>query len=232
MASTSENIEAISSAFDLILPPSFLHDTRQVTNRWDELIQAEQRIASAMKGPRIEEFSTARVMAHELMKVSSPLSSQTTEAILRDNDGCALWPGNFTGNISHTKNICSVCIGKKRPDSHSVGIDIETLGRLSLESKRRISSPEEQKRVEAFADKRGLETRNAYTLIFSAKEAFFKYQFPNTRLWLEFQDVEVTNIDEETLEVSAPKLDSVSLLSARKIFYQFTSAHVATAVWG
>ena len=232
MASTSEKIEAISSAFDLILPPSFLHDTRQVADRLEELIQAEQLIASTMKGPRRKEFTTARVMAHQLMKVASPLSSQTTEAILRDDDGCALWPGDFTGSISHTKNICSACIGKQRPDPHSVGIDIETLGRLSLESKRRISSPEEQKRIEVFADKSDLDTKHAYTLIFSAKEAFFKYQFPSTRIWLEFQDVEVTDIDGEALEVRASKLDSVSLPSIRKIYYKFTSAHVATAVWG
>ena len=222
--------DSLASAFDLILPASYLHATRQVGDRFHALSPEEQMIAEGMKGHRRAEFTTARVLIRELLKVMKPMGEDHDRAVLPDSDGCALWPEGITGSISHTRGFCTVALGKQRTGS-SLGIDIETRGRLSTEAKRKICSPEEQLRVEAFAPARHLSEQDVYTLIFSAKEAFFKYQFPRSRLWLEFQDVKMMQLDSDLVELHAPKLDSSELPALRHVFYRFTPGHVATAVW-
>jgi len=231
MASEPDQLEALASALDLILPPAFIHDTRRNEDMMATLAPEEQAMAAEMNGSRRAEFTTARLMIRELMKVISPNQKEKNPPVLNDKDGAVIWPPSVTGSISHTKGICSVVVTSQKKSSTRVGIDIETRGRLSEESKRRISSKSEQARVEAWASSQQLSLQDAYTIVFSAKEAFFKYQFPTTRIWLEFQDVEVLSIDIEHLELSAVKLEGYELPANRRAYFRLTENHAVTAVW-
>lgn len=233
MQSESKNIEALASALDLILPPRYLHASRMGTNQAEKLLPGEREAATTMKGRRYEEFSTSRILIRELLGVIAPIASHKNTEILPDRDGVPLWPSGFTGSISHSKGICAVVLGKKTAAKQSIGIDIETLGRLSREAKRRICSAAEQQRVEAFAAASGMDETNAYTLVFSAKEAYFKYLYPQTRQWLEFLDVELIGMNGDYLELDLKKSVCMdSLPTRRNVAYRFTKELAVTAVWG
>lgn len=233
MPSGRPDTEELASALDLILPPRYLHATRQVSDKANYLLPGEKNAAKNMTGVRLKEFTTSRFLIRELLNVINPMASNDGIEILPDADGVPQWPTGFTGCISHSKGICSVVVGKQTALNQSIGIDIEMLGRLSDSAKRRICSQAEQERIEAFAGASKLESQHLYTLIFSAKEAYFKYLFPKTRQWLEFLDVELRNINENYLELESKKpAPADSPPANRNVAYKFTHNLVATAVWG
>ena len=228
-----QKIDELTSALDLILPPRFLHCSRQVSDCSMALLPDEQKVAETMKGSRLQEFSSARAMVRDLIQVLLPLQIDIRKhAILPDADGAPVWPSGLTGCISHSKGICSVVIAKSQSNTNAVGIDIETLGRLSEAAKRRICSPAEQQRVEAWAEQTNLKLQHLYTLVFSAKEAFFKYAYPSTRQWLEFKDVELNSIHVDHMELESKRIPSSTVLPLRRnVYYQFLNDMVVTAVW-
>ena len=233
MPSGHPSTEELASALDLILPPRYLHATRQVSDKSGQLLPGEKHAARNMKGVRVEEFSTSRFLIRELLKVINPMTSNERVEILPDTDSVPQWPAGFTGCISHSKGICTVVIGKQTALNQSVGIDIEMLGRLSGGAKRRICSEAEQERIETFADVSKLKVQDLYTLVFSAKEAYFKYLFPQTRQWLEFLDVELHTINGEYLELESKKtVPASSPPEKRNVAFKFTQELVVTAVWG
>ncbi len=231
MESANAEVEALAGALGLILPADVLHDTRLARDCTAACTTAERAFATSMRGPRLDEFSTTRIMARELLKVLQPLSTTEPVSILPDSDGCVRWPQGFTGSISHTQRICTVALWKQAAVNASVGIDIESLGRLSERARTRIASAAEQDRIHSFCNRFGISASDAFTLLFSAKEAYFKYQFAHTRLWLDFRDVELLDFSDEALLLHAPRLQGHALPSERNAIYRFTPNHVATAVW-
>lgn len=231
MESPNAEVEALASALDLILPAGTLHDTRLARERVSQLTEEEQAFAATMQGSRLAEFSTARVMIRDLLQVLQPLQQSTPVSLVPDPDGCVHWPLGITGSLSHCKRVCCAVIWKSSAPQAGIGIDVEALGRLSERAHTRIASAAEQDRVRAFCAASGLKESDAFTLLFSAKEAFFKYQFAHTRLWLDFLDVEVTHLTDDALQLRTSKLSDHPLPAERQASYRFTAHHVATAVW-
>jgi 4'-phosphopantetheinyl transferase EntD len=98
-----------------------------------------------------------------------------------------LWPNGIVGSITHTDDTCAAVVAPST-DVRGLGIDIETVGGISADIASTVCTPEE------YADARshtGAWRDVLLTLIFSAKEAFFKCQYPDTREWLEFNQVAV-----------------------------------------
>lgn len=231
MESPNAEVEALASALDLILPAGSLHDTRLAGEQVSQLTEEEQAFAATMQGSRLAEFSTARVMLRDLLQVLQPLQQSAPFSFVPDRDGCVPWPHGITGSLSHCKRVCSAVIWKSDSSQAGIGIDIEALGRLSERAHPRIATPAEQDRVQYFCAASSLRESDAFTLLFSAKEAFFKYQFAHTRLWLDFHDVEVTHLTSDTLQLRASKLSEHRFPAVRQASYRFTAHHVATAVW-
>ncbi len=71
----------------------------------------------------------------------------------------------------------------------SIGIDVARIDDFDASLERLICTPRERARVERGSDP---ERRLAAASTFSAKEAFYKCQFPLTGRWLEFGDVEIS----------------------------------------
>ncbi|MFP4260901.1 MAG: 4'-phosphopantetheinyl transferase [Opitutales bacterium] len=90
------------------------------------------------------------------------------------------WPAGFLGSISHSKGYCAALVGS-RSDFCGLGVDLEKTNRLSDQAMTRVLHPGEA----AFA---GGDQRLA-SLFFSAKEAFYKMQYPRWRTTANFQDL-------------------------------------------
>jgi 4'-phosphopantetheinyl transferase EntD len=99
-----------------------------------------------------------------------------------------LWPPGVSGSITHTEGYCGVVVAPKRL-LLSLGIDAELRGAVRPALWRQICTADEQHWLQSLPE---LEAREMATLIFSAKEAFFKCQFYPTRQWVNFSDVSVS----------------------------------------
>jgi 4'-phosphopantetheinyl transferase EntD len=103
-----------------------------------------------------------------------------------DADGVPCWPTSIVGSISHKRGFC-VAVSARSTQFASIGVDLE---RDALEPTLtdEICLPEEAAELGALRDS----CDHPLALVFSAKEAFFKCQYPITRRFLRWRDVAVT----------------------------------------
>lgn len=97
------------------------------------------------------------------------------------------WPAGFTGSITHTEGFAAAAMGRRDRFS-AIGIDIERTGRVTPELWGRIMNRSELDWIHGLPA--GTQGAMA-TVVFSAKEAFYKAQFELVQQWLEFHDVSV-----------------------------------------
>ncbi len=97
------------------------------------------------------------------------------------------WPDGVVGSIAHTDEYTGVALGLEE-DVLSIGLDFEFLGRLGEHLWPSLFVEDELEWLRELS----LEERNFWaTLLFSAKECFYKFQYPLTRLFLGFDAVRV-----------------------------------------
>ena len=112
----------------------------------------------------------------------------------RDPSGAPVWPDAVVGAITHTAGYARAAVGWVR-DFAGVGIDTEGVvppARLKLGPS--IAVPPEF----AVAEAGGLDACEAFTLVFSAKEAVYKCLHPLVRRHFGFHDVRLTALDAAT----------------------------------
>ena len=78
-----------------------------------------------------------------------------------------------------------------------MGIDIETIGRVEPKLWPTLFTEREAGYFRSLPPSEWRST----TLFFSAKESFYKCQYPLTQSWVGFQDVEVARTDEHLLAI-------------------------------
>jgi len=141
-----------------------------------------ERIRSAV-AKRRREFETGRLLARDLLaRLGFP-----DFAIAADPKGAPLWPSGVTGSITHTKGWCAVAVAREGA-ARSLGLDMEADLRLEQKLWSLILTPREVRAIEALpADQR--EARAM--VVFSAKEALYKCQYPVTGLYLDFLEAEI-----------------------------------------
>lgn len=109
--------------------------------------------------------------------------------ILKGEGRSPIWPKGVAGSISHTKDCCVVAVARKHSKASTLGIDIEQANRLKKGLWPLTLVKEEQNWIEEQFE--ACERVSWSTLIFSAKEAFYKCQYPLTHQWLGFLDVSI-----------------------------------------
>ena len=103
-------------------------------------------------------------------------------------DRSPIWPEGLTGSISHTHRGCIAIVAPSRK-GWFVGIDLEDDVPMEPHLWSLICTPGEQ----AFVSTQPMALQGRLvTRLFSAKEAFYKWQYPQTHCMLEFQDVHVS----------------------------------------
>ncbi len=104
------------------------------------------------------------------------------------------------GSISHSSECCIAVVALKSQWT-SVGVDIEVDERAEPALWPSICTAAELKAVSQLAPAL---TTSWVTRIFSAKEAYFKWQYPSTQEMLDFQDVEI-QLHPDTLTFTASR---------------------------
>jgi 4'-phosphopantetheinyl transferase EntD len=147
-------------------------------------LEAEQ-VRQALPG-RQREFAAGRYCARRALA----RLGVSDFALLNGRDRAPRWPSGIVGAITHTGQgaggFCGVVVGRGA-ELVAVGLDAER-GTLAPELWRAVLTAPERGRLEALAEE---DRGRAALLAFSAKECFYKAQFPLSRRFLELEDVEV-----------------------------------------
>jgi 4'-phosphopantetheinyl transferase EntD len=101
------------------------------------------------------------------------------------------WPEQLVGSISHSKTMAGAVVAKA-DRLVSIGMDIETIGGVRPDMWDMLFLPSEQQYLNTFT---GAEQDMQTTILFSGKEAFYKFQYPLTKTFLDFTDVEITLVN-------------------------------------
>ena len=181
----------------------------------EELYPAELALVEGSASKRKTDFSTGRFCARKALE---QLGIDHTE-ILRDSGKQPVWPDGIVGSISHSSQLTGAIVGKRK-DIVSVGLDIETIAGVELNMWNILFLESEQQ----FLNSLNEEDRNMYpTLLFSLKECFYKFQYPLTRQFLEFNDVEFKMIDEK-ISIKVIKEDYDPGYDLENLQFQWTIA--------
>jgi 4'-phosphopantetheinyl transferase EntD len=98
-----------------------------------------------------------------------------------------VWPPSITGSITHTGGYCGVAAAKKT-HIQSLGIDVGRRDALRRDLWDQIITPSEYGYL---ANLPAPSANDMASLIFSAKEAFYKCQYQLTKQWVDFSSVTV-----------------------------------------
>jgi 4'-phosphopantetheinyl transferase EntD len=129
---------------------------------------------------RTQEFAAGRLCAR---RVLSELGIENFP-LQAASDRQPLWPAGIVGSITHTDGFCAAVAAEKK-HLIAVGLDCEVAGSVKAELWPTLFRDEETRWLCRLPPP---EQPAAATLIFCAKEAFYKCQYPLTREWLYFQD--------------------------------------------
>jgi 4'-phosphopantetheinyl transferase EntD len=133
--------------------------------------------------PRRAGFAAGRLCARLVLAQFS-----IADFPLRTNpDRTPRWPDGIVGSIAHRAGFAAA-VAARRADAAGIGIDMEGVADVKPDAWPLVCTPAEWRRLRALP--RPARQRRA-ALLFCAKEAFYKCQYPGTGAWLEFTDLAI-----------------------------------------
>jgi len=132
---------------------------------------------------RIDDFTRGRACARRALCELGIQDFSLLSGAARE----PLWPPAIGGSITHTTGFAAA-VAARRTVVAAVGLDCEVIESVDEDLWSRICTPTEQARLRGLPE--GEQSRQA-ALIFAAKEAFYKCQFPVSREWVGFEDVSI-----------------------------------------
>lgn len=158
----------------------------------EHLFDTERNCVEHAVESRLREFASGRACARAaLAQLGLPAMP-----IPAGPDRAPIWPLGYAGSISHANGHCVAVATRTTQGKHgltSLGVDIEQLGVVTPDLWPQLMHSKEMERLQAM---REMERALTATLIFSAKEAFYKAQFPLTKSWIDFDDVVIEVCDQ------------------------------------
>lgn len=136
---------------------------------------------------RVQEFAAGRQCARRALAELGLGDAPITVA----HDRQPVWPRGVVGSITHTAGLCAAVVAESTRVA-SLGVDTECARAVKPELWQTICVAKESAWIRALAPG---ERAAAATLIFSAKEAFYKCQYPLLGERLGFSDVFVTVLE-------------------------------------
>lgn len=147
------------------------------------LFPEERELVARAVASRVAEFAAGRACARQaLAALGYPLAP-----LLRSDDRRPAWPRGCFGSITHAEGHCAAAVARASACA-GLGIDVEVAGSVDERLERQICTPAEIRLLRSMAK---VERAASATVMFSAKEAFYKSQshLPDA-IW-QFHDVEI-----------------------------------------
>jgi len=160
---------------------------------------------------RLADFSTGRYCA---IKALEQLGIQ--DAIIPiGEDREPIWPEGIVGSISHCDSLTGAIVAKSS-DHISLGLDIEEIGRVTPDLWDLVFTENEKNYLSGLSEENMLVQSTAF---FSIKEAFYKFQHPLTKTFLDFLDVEVVMPGLNQVKVLVETIEPSSIIRRNKVMY-------------
>lgn len=159
----------------------------------DQLFPEEWSLVEGSVEKRQAEFCGGRLSAHQAIRQLG----LDPGPILTDPDRSPIWPAGIVGSISHTDGYCCAAVARKE-NIKAIGLDVEVDTPLEEDLIEQVCLPEEKQWLSGqTAATRGTCSK----LIFCAKEAAYKCQYPLTKQFFELHEAHAT-IDLENQQFS------------------------------
>ncbi len=147
---------------------------------------------------RRTEFATGRALARRCLITLG----QPPQKIERGPDRAPIWPEGFTGSISHTSGL-TIAVVWAPPDvkGAGIGIDAEQMGLVDQTVFDTVFTPHERELLSR-CNTQGRDL--LATALFSAKESIFKAQYPLTKRFIDYHEIEI--MPENALDQTAVQM--------------------------
>jgi 4'-phosphopantetheinyl transferase EntD len=173
-----------STALTPLFPQAVLVVERRSPGDPADLMPSESHYLARASRKRIQEFAAGRACARGALAEFGVTGVPLNVAVDRQ----PLWPAGFVGSITHTTGFCAAAVARAG-QIRAIGLDSEVVGSPTPDLWPTICRDEEL----AWVSKLPIaEQLAAVTLVFSAKEAFYKCQYPLVAEWLDFHDLSVS----------------------------------------
>lgn len=198
---------------------------REVGDGFDELYSQELELISASAPLRRRTFATGRYCARAaLAEAGLP-----PVPLLRAEDGAVIWPEGVIGSVSHTNEwaVAAVAV-RDMSEALSLGVDLERIQTLEPGVLRLVATAAER----AELDEAGGESWQG-TALFSLKESLYKCLRPLCGRFIEFAEVEISDIvsGRPRVRFQSEDLRSRFDTSALHLRMAVTPGHVFTLAW-
>lgn len=147
----------------------------------DHIEDAELPCIKKAVQKRRREFSAGRCCAREALRQLGCDAGP----IVQDHNGAPAWPRDVVGAITHSSSYAAAAVARTE-HLRGIGIDLETVSRVSTMIAAKILTGPEQTRMQNETDP--LERQRLLALIFSAKEAVYKCLHPIAQCRIGFDD--------------------------------------------
>ncbi|MFO0682506.1 MAG: 4'-phosphopantetheinyl transferase superfamily protein [Sandaracinus sp.] len=208
----------------LLGPEVVLLDAPIDPSALDEIAPEERALVAAAHPKRQREFATARKLARQALGrlgIDAP-------PLLNDPDRAPIWPPGIRGSVTHcdTRALVAVC----RAEHGSVGIDVEHRAGLKPELWPSVFLASEIEALEALPES---ERARRALVLFSAKEALYKAQFPLSRTYMGFRALHVHAADgvlECTWQTDVPGFPAGTIARGRYLLEAPPTGEVLTGI--
>jgi 4'-phosphopantetheinyl transferase EntD len=178
-----ESVNAAPRIAALFADGAVAYQTRDIFSA-DSLPSEEQQYLVRAVPKRIHEFAGGRACA----RAGLSQLGFAPAALPMGADRAPVWPARTTGSITHTDGFCAAVVAS-RARIRALGLDAEPEDSVNPHLWHRICTAQELTTLKEQDQHSALA---AATLIFSAKEAFYKCQYALTGQWLGFTDISIT----------------------------------------
>ena len=177
------NPAILSTRLGSLFPPGAVAADLRGPGDPDLLPAAEALYVGRAVPKRVQEFAVGRLCARRALAEFGIVDF----AIRVADDRQPIWPDAFVGSITHTAGYGAAVVAERRR-MRALGLDSETVGAVKARLWASICTPGE---IDWLRSLPPSEQAAAAALIFSAKEAFYKCQYPLTSERLGFLDATV-----------------------------------------
>jgi 4'-phosphopantetheinyl transferase EntD len=177
------NPASLSASLGSLFPPGAVAAELRGPGDPELLLPAEAVFIGRAVPKRVQEFAAGRLCARRALADFGIVDFPIKVA----DDRQPVWPDAMVGSITHTAGFCAAVVAERRCAA-ALGLDSEVVGDVTAGIWHSICVPIEAAWVRSLP---ASERAAAVTLIFSAKEAFYKCQYPIVRERLSFHDARV-----------------------------------------
>jgi 4'-phosphopantetheinyl transferase EntD len=181
--SSCVNPAVLSADFKALFPDGVAAAELRGAGDASLLMPAEAKCIGGAVQSRIQEFAAGRSCAR--LALSQFGIHDFPLAVGSDRQPA--WPPSMVGSITHTADLCAAVVGEAARFV-GLGVDSEVVGGVKPELWPKICVPRETAWLRSLPP---LEQAPAAALIFAAKEAFYKCQYPATGEFLSFHDIRI-----------------------------------------